>query len=107
MLLEVYHFYYGDEVGHPGSILTFFPYQGLTGGRHGKGMLNTTSFSLPSASMNYWMDRLKKFGIAYKAPQKDLAASWLFTSRIRMDLDWSWCLQTMTNAKDILTDIFP
>ena len=38
---EVYHFYYGDEVGHPGSILTFFPYQGLTGGRHGKGMLNT------------------------------------------------------------------
>lgn len=71
---EVYHFYYGDEVGHPGSILTFFPYQGLTGGRHGKGMLNTTSFSLPSASMNYWMDRLKKFGIAYKTPAERLGS---------------------------------
>ena len=34
---EVYHFYYGDELGHPGSILTFFPYKGLTNGRHGKG----------------------------------------------------------------------
>ncbi|HEV2830622.1 MAG TPA: VOC family protein, partial [Hanamia sp.] len=26
---EVYHFYYGDEEGNPGSILTFFPYSGL------------------------------------------------------------------------------
>ncbi|MEO5681708.1 MAG: VOC family protein [Chitinophagaceae bacterium] len=67
---NVYHFYYGDELGHPGSILTFFPYQGLTNGRHGKGMLNTTAFSLPTASMNYWMDRLKKFGIPFKAPQE-------------------------------------
>jgi len=67
---EVYHFYYGDKVGHPGSILTFFPYQGLTNGRHGKGMLNTTTFSLATASMNYWMDRLKKFGVPFKAPQE-------------------------------------
>jgi glyoxalase family protein len=63
---EVYHFYYGDELGHPGSILTFFPYQGLTNGRHGKGMLNTTSFSLPASSLNYWMERLKQFGIPFK-----------------------------------------
>jgi len=67
---EVYHFYYGDELGHPGSILTFFPYQGLTNGRHGKGMLNTTSFSVTAGSMNYWLDRLTKFGIQYKAPQE-------------------------------------
>jgi len=67
---EVYHFYYGDELGHPGSILTFFPYQGLTGGRHGKGMLNTTTFSLATGSLNYWMDRLKQSGIACKDPQE-------------------------------------
>lgn len=67
---DVYHFYYGDEVGHPGSILTFFPYQGLTHGRHGKGMLNTTSFSLPVTALSYWMERLKKFGIAYKPVQE-------------------------------------
>ena len=65
---EVYHFYYGNETGQPGTILTFFPYQGLTGGRHGKGMLNTTSFSLDSSSLNYWEERLKKYNISYKGP---------------------------------------
>jgi glyoxalase family protein len=66
----VYHFYYGDESGTPGSILTFFPYEGLTHGRHGKGMLNTTTFSLPLASMDYWLERLKRFNITYKQPQE-------------------------------------
>ena len=67
---EVYHFYYGDEQGHPGTILTFFPYQGLTRGRHGKGMLNTTSFSVDASAMNYWLERLKRFGINYKTPEE-------------------------------------
>lgn len=65
---EVYHLYYGDEAGNPGSILTFFPYNGLTKGRHGKGMLNTTTFSVPSSSLDYWLKRLKKFSINYKEP---------------------------------------
>ncbi|HEY2726681.1 MAG TPA: VOC family protein [Parafilimonas sp.] len=67
---EVYHFYYGDEVGHPGSILTFFPYGNIMKGRHGKGMLNTTSFSVPMASLNYWQKRLTKFNIHFKQPQE-------------------------------------
>lgn len=65
---EVYHFYYGDEDGNPGSILTFFPYSGLVNGRHGKGMLNTTTFSVHPSSMNYWLERLKKFGVEYRGP---------------------------------------
>lgn len=67
---DVYHFYYGDEKGNPGSILTFFPYQGLTNGRHGKGMLNTTTFSVASGSLNYWLERFKRFDINYKKPQE-------------------------------------
>src|SRR3569833_2363747 len=67
---EVYHFYYGDETGSPGSILTFFPYQGLVRGRHGKGMLNTTAFSLDTASLDYWTNRLDKFKVLYKLPQE-------------------------------------
>ncbi|MCU7547603.1 ring-cleaving dioxygenase [Chitinophagaceae bacterium LB-8] len=63
-----YHLYYGDEKGLPGSILTFFPYGGLVQGRQGKGMLNTTAFSVPLSSANYWMDRLKRFDINYKQP---------------------------------------
>lgn len=65
---SVYHFYYGDEAGNPGSILTFFPYTGLTGGRQGKGMLNTTAFSAPTSSLNYWLARLKQFNVDYKSP---------------------------------------
>lgn len=65
---EVYHFYYGDQEGNPGSILTFFPYSGLINGRHGKGMLNTTTFSVPLASLNYWLGRLKKFEVEHKKP---------------------------------------
>lgn len=64
----VYHFYYGDQQGRPGTILSFFPYQGLMAGRHGKGMLNTTSFSLPSGAMEFWMERLNRFGISFKQP---------------------------------------
>jgi glyoxalase family protein len=67
---DVYHFYYGDEAGNPGSILTFFPYQGLVKGRHGKGMLSTTTFSVPTSSLNYWLERLKRFDINYKDPQE-------------------------------------
>ncbi|MET0466557.1 MAG: VOC family protein [Chitinophagaceae bacterium] len=64
----VYHFYYGDQAGNPGSILTFFPYAGLTGGRQGKGMLNTTTFSVPVSSMNYWLARFKQFNVEFKQP---------------------------------------
>jgi len=65
---DVYHFYYGDETGSPGSILTFFPYKGLQSGRHGKGMLNTTTFSVAASSLDYWLARFDKHGIAYKKP---------------------------------------
>jgi len=67
---DVYHFYYGNETGSPGSILTFFPYEGLINGRHGKGMLNTTTFSVPYSSMNYWLQRFKRFDVSYKMAQE-------------------------------------
>ena len=66
---EVYHLYYGDEQGLPGSILTFFPYGDIQNGRHGKGMLNTTTFSVPLESIAYWQKRLKQFNINYKPAQ--------------------------------------
>jgi glyoxalase family protein len=67
---DIYHFYYGDETGTPGSILTFFPYTGLPKGRHGKGMMNTTTFSVPSSAMNYWLERFKRFAIDHKKPEE-------------------------------------
>jgi len=67
---EVYHLYFGNDKGTPGTILTFFPYEGLVSGRQGKGMLNTTTFSVPHNSIGYWTERLKSFGIPYKEPQE-------------------------------------
>lgn len=67
---DVYHLYYGNEDGAPGTIMTFFPYQGLVRGRKGKGQLTVTSFSIPANSLDYWMRRLKKFGISHTTPQR-------------------------------------
>jgi len=54
-----YHLYYGDEVGHPGTILTFFPWPNAPRGRLGTGQLTSTSFSIPEKSLPYWMSRLR------------------------------------------------
>jgi glyoxalase family protein len=67
---DVYHLYYGNEQGSPGTILTFFPYKGIPQGRKGKGQLTVTSFSIPDHSLDYWMKRLDKFSIPYEDPQQ-------------------------------------
>ena len=43
-----YHLYYGNDSGAPGSILTFFPFQGAPQGRRGVGQATATSFSIPN-----------------------------------------------------------
>jgi glyoxalase family protein len=67
---DVYHLYYGNEDGSPGTIMTFFPFPGIAKGRKGKGQLTATSFSIPENSLSYWMQRLEKFKIAFEAPQE-------------------------------------
>lgn len=68
---DVYHLYFGDEYGTPGTIMTTFPYgKDLVNGRHGKGMLNTTAFSVSIDALDYWLNRLDQFNIAYKQPQQ-------------------------------------
>jgi glyoxalase family protein len=59
-----YHFYYGDEVGGPGTILTFFPWPGARRGRRGNGQVAVTSFSIPEGAMGYWEERLKRHGVS-------------------------------------------
>ena len=67
---DVYHLYYGDEGGNPGSIMTFFPFPRMRPGHKGKGQVVTTSFSVTADALDYWVQRLKKFGIEAKAPQE-------------------------------------
>jgi glyoxalase family protein len=60
----VYHFYYGDEVGHPGTIWTTFPYKGrgVPVGTKGAGQITVTSFSVPAGSLDVWTKRLRERG---------------------------------------------
>jgi len=67
---DVYHFYYGNETGDPGTILTFFPFGQSAQGRNGNGMLNTTTFSVPLTAFGYWEERLKKSGVSYNKAAK-------------------------------------
>ena len=53
-----YHLYFGDEVGTPGSILTFFPWPMAARGSPGVGQVEVTSFSIPENSLSYWERRL-------------------------------------------------
>ena len=55
-----YHFYFGDEFGSPGTILTFFPWEGITPGRPGAGMTTEIGYAVPAGSLDFWRNRLEK-----------------------------------------------
>src|ERR1041385_7935787 len=63
---SVYHFYYGDARGTPGTIWTTFPYRGkgVPVGRKGAGQIGVTSFSVPAGSLEFWKERLGGVGVA-------------------------------------------
>lgn len=69
-----YHLYYGNELGAPGSILTFFPWPLARLGHAGAGQATATSFSVPADSLSQWEERLRGFGIEARrrpAPLED------------------------------------
>jgi glyoxalase family protein len=65
-----YHLYYGDEIGHPGTILTFFPWSNAPKGYRGTGQAVTTSFLVPQNSIEYWKNRLKNNDVCFDEPTK-------------------------------------
>jgi len=58
-----YHFYFGDEHGTPGTILTFFPWEGIGRGRTGTGMATEIGYAVPAGSLDFWADRFKAHNI--------------------------------------------
>ena len=61
---SVYHLYYGDDLGTPGSILTFFEFPGAARGHAGAGMLHAIRWRVGSvASVAWWEDRLARLGV--------------------------------------------
>jgi glyoxalase family protein len=65
-----YHLYYGDELGRPGTILTFFHWPNIPKGHRGIDEVSAVSFLIPENSINYWMDRFKDEKIEFRGPYK-------------------------------------
>jgi catechol 2,3-dioxygenase-like lactoylglutathione lyase family enzyme len=65
-----YHFYFGDELGRPGSILTFFPWSDGRAGRHGVGQVGEVALAVPRGSLGHWIERLLGRGVAFEGPSR-------------------------------------
>lgn len=71
---NVYHLYYADEAGHPGTVLTFFEFPGAALGRHGDGMIHTVQWAVAGAgSLDFWASRLDARGIERSRREASIA----------------------------------
>ncbi|WP_333830189.1 VOC family protein [Pararhodobacter sp.] len=61
---SVYHLYYGDETGTPGSVMTYFPFPHIVRGRPGAGEVSETVFAVPKGTLGYWQERLGNHGVS-------------------------------------------
>ena len=64
-----YHFYFGDDLGRPGTILTFFPWPHARRGSRGSGQVVVTSFAIPEGSLPYWQKRLEDHHVLSEDPK--------------------------------------
>ena len=72
-----YHFYFGDDAGSPGTILTFFPWPGAHQGTRGAGEVHRTAFSVPVGSLKYWEQRLSESSLAmHREPRFGAEVVW-------------------------------
>lgn len=67
---EVYHLYFGNEMGNPGTIITFFPWANSRKGRIGGGQVGITTYAVPTGSLPFWAERLTKFSIPFEQTER-------------------------------------
>ncbi|HWC00522.1 MAG TPA: ring-cleaving dioxygenase [Bryobacteraceae bacterium] len=65
-----YHFYFGDDAGSPGTILTFFPWRQARRGHAGAGETTQTAFSVPLESLPFWRQHLKENNVPFRETGK-------------------------------------
>ncbi len=68
-----YHLYFGDGLGSPGTVITFFPWPRALPGQPGFGQATRTQFSVPKDSLGLWSERLESAGVAFEAPADRLS----------------------------------
>lgn len=67
---QTYHFYFGNEVGTPGTLLTFFPWANVRKGKNGAGMATDIGYSVPKGSLGFWKNRFDKLDIRYDTSER-------------------------------------
>jgi len=73
-----YHFYFSDEIGSAGTILTFFPWgEGIPQGRRGAGMATEIGYSVPKGSLEFWIERFEKYNVIYNKPAEKFGERYL------------------------------
>jgi len=73
-----YHFYFGDETGSAGTILTFFPWgEGIQQGRKGAGMATEIGYSVPKGSLDFWQKRFEQYNVIYNKPAEKFGEKYL------------------------------
>ncbi|MBP7999461.1 MAG: ring-cleaving dioxygenase [Chloroflexi bacterium] len=70
-----YHLYYGDEVGSPGTILTFFPWPTVARGIPGQGEVGAVAYTIAPDSLAYWQERLAAHGVVVKVDKNRFGAA--------------------------------
>jgi len=74
---HTYHFYYGDYNGTPGTILTFFPWEGIVAGRRGTGQATEIGYSVPAGSLEFWRKRFEARGVLFNNPSTKFGEEYL------------------------------
>ncbi len=72
-----YHLYYGDDLGRPGTIVTFFPWAGMRPGNRGTGQVSATAFAVPEHALDYWADRLASQEVRFGGPDQRLGEQFI------------------------------
>jgi len=74
---NTYHFYYGNEQGEPGTILTFFPWEGIQSGRRGTRQVTEIGYSVPAGSLEFWQKRLDDHHVIYNKVSEKFGEQYL------------------------------
>ncbi len=85
---QTYHFYFGDEQGTPGTILTFFPWgDRVRKGSNGAGMATAVGYAVPEDSLDFWTERLTANHFPVKAGENSVRNS--YPLLILTDCSWN------------------
>lgn len=93
---QTYHFYFGDEVGTPGTILTFFPWKNVRQGRNGAGMATEIGYAVPAGSLDFWKKRFE----TQKVPHRNIGERFGEKQLSFQDPDGLWLSLIETKTPD-------